>query len=269
MAQVRADEGDDRHPGDVEISARREEAGRDQNRFSFEKRPDENGKVSKLLEQRFRRHSGPIRCQSHHYEEIAAIVRRITLDWRQSMKRAWILPLAVAAALPLFAQETKSDTKSEAKPAERKAVEQTKAPAAAATTTAVQPAPAPVATADSPLVAAARRAAKNRTRAKGTVITNDTLATSGGNAHITTTANQAPVPKIEPRATTASSSPRKNNTTQQSEAKTAADKEKARAEAEQKQAQRAMAAEEGYDGGQGDDADEIVVGSDTPPPPQH
>lgn len=182
------------------------------------------------------------------------------------MKRAWILPLAVAAALPLFAQETKSDTKPAEKTVEKKA-EQPKAPAAPATTATAQPAPA--ASTDSPLVAAARRAAKNRTRAKGTVITNDTLASSGGNAHITTTANQAPVPKIEPRATTASSSSQKNNTRQQSPAKTAADEQKARAEAEQKQAQRAMAAEEGYDGGQGDDADEIVAGSETPPPPQH
>jgi hypothetical protein len=189
------------------------------------------------------------------------------MDWRQSMKRAWILPLAVAAALPLFAQETKSDTTGDAKPVEKKAVEQTKASAAPVTTTAQ---PAPAATADSPLVAAARRAAKNRNRAKGsTVITNDTLASSGGNAHITTTANQAPVPKIEPRATTASSAAPKNNTRQPSQTKTPADQAKARAEAEQKHAQRANAAEEGYDGGQGDDADEIVAGSDTPPPPQH
>lgn len=82
-----------------------------------------------------------------------------------------LIPLAMAAALPLMAEEkAKSAEAQKAKPA------QTEATTPAATAPAAQ---------DSPLVAAARR--MNRLGKKPTnVITNETLTKSSGSAHVTT-----------------------------------------------------------------------------------
>ncbi|HVG23089.1 MAG TPA: hypothetical protein VND45_02945 [Thermoanaerobaculia bacterium] len=57
-------------------------------------------------------------------------------------------------------------------------------------------------TEDSPMVAAAKRA-NRKGRKPANVITNATLAKSGGNAHITTTAHQAPI--VLPKAPVAAS----------------------------------------------------------------
>jgi hypothetical protein len=91
------------------------------------------------------------------------------------MKRALILSLAGALALPLFGEEPKQDTR--VQPAQQAA--------------------APVTAADSPLVQAAKRANRKNAR-KGTIlITNDTLRNTKG--HITTTAAQAPLNVPEPK----------------------------------------------------------------------
>lgn len=95
------------------------------------------------------------------------------------MKTLLTLTTAAMLALPLFAAgEPKKET---AAPAQVQA-----------------PAPA---TGDSPLVAAskARRARRNASRI---VITNETLAKSGGNAHVTTTAVQQPIRVPPPPAKT-------------------------------------------------------------------
>lgn len=93
------------------------------------------------------------------------------------MKRALILSLAGALALPMFAEEPKS---TEAEPAETP--KQTAAPAT---------------TADSPLVRAAKRSNRKNGKKATIVITNETLRNSKG--HVTTTAAQAPLNVPEPK----------------------------------------------------------------------
>lgn len=174
------------------------------------------------------------------------------------MKRAWILPLAFAATLPLVAQETKSDANAQPKPEEKTAVAQT--------TAAV---PKPAAAEDSPLVAAAKRARRGKTTNK-VVITNETLAQSNGTAHITTTEKQPPLPPVGPGTYTSEAqlieNRAKEEKARQASAAAEAEKRQKAAEAQEKHAKRAAAAEDGYDGGQGDDADEMVGSA---PPPQH
>lgn len=90
------------------------------------------------------------------------------------MKRALIISLASALALPLFAEEP-------AKQAQPQSEKQVAAPA----------------TTDSPLVQAAKRS-NRRGAKKGTIlITNETLRASKG--HVTTTAAQAPLNVPEPK----------------------------------------------------------------------
>ncbi len=176
------------------------------------------------------------------------------------MKRAWILPLAFSAALPLLADEPKSEPKPAAEPQ------------ATATTTAPETTPVvatdTAATTDSPLVAAAKRA--NRRGRKGSatvVITNETLSQTGANAHITTTEKQHPISPSTPTRSTAAKAQAQNGArTEKAPPRGESDEAKTRAEAEEKLAKRAAAAEDGYDGGQGDDADELVAGADQKPP---
>lgn len=89
-----------------------------------------------------------------------------------------ILTIAVALALPLSAEEAKPQQ------------QQPQQPPAAATATADAPSPQ-----DSPLVAAAKRAKLSR-RKPTPVITNEMVKQSGGEARVTTTARQTPLPKV-------------------------------------------------------------------------
>lgn len=164
------------------------------------------------------------------------------------MKRA--LPIVLVLALPLMAEEKKAEEKQAA----------TATASTASEAQAVQP--------DSPLVAAAKRA--NRLGKKPAyVITNETLRTSGGSAHVTTTTNQPaiqmPKPLEPPRPTPemvaaqAQAKERKKLAEQAEKDRLAREEQVRRAE------QEAAAREEGYDGMQ-DDAAEFV--GSQPPPPQ-
>ncbi len=57
MPEERSRESDHSDARDVEVAARGEKAGRDQNRFPFEEGADEDGEITELLEKRFGRHS--------------------------------------------------------------------------------------------------------------------------------------------------------------------------------------------------------------------
>ncbi len=177
------------------------------------------------------------------------------------MKRAWIFPLTLAAALPLFAQNAQ-ETKSNAKPETKTTTEQTETAVAPAATPQTTGAPKTAGGGDSPLVAAAKRARRGKT--SKIVITNETLAQSSGKAHITTTDKQAPVPAT----VSTSKEPAESQWEQeQRQQKVAAEAAAKKTEEQEKLAKKAAAAEEGYDGGQGDDADEFV--GSAPPPPMH
>lgn len=94
------------------------------------------------------------------------------------MKRTFVTTAMLALALPMLAEEPKKSEEPKPQPAQ--------------TTTAATT----VAQADSPLVAAAKRA--NRLGKKSTskvVITNDTLKNSGQNAHVTTTETLRALPR--------------------------------------------------------------------------
>lgn len=93
------------------------------------------------------------------------------------MNRLLTISAAAVLALPLFGAIEKPAT---AKPADAVAKTAAKPARTAA-------APAATQSSDSPLVAAAKRAALKRQNAKSQVITNDTLKSSTGAAHITTT----------------------------------------------------------------------------------
>ena len=166
------------------------------------------------------------------------------------MKRA--LALIFVVALPLAADEPKS-ANTETAPAQ-------------ATTAAA--APAPEAQADSPLVAAAKRA-NRKGRKPSILITNETLKTVGANAHVTTTATQntiaMPKPLDPPRPTPEMAHVRAQEIKKKALAEEAEKQKKADDEKERKKREAAAAAEEGYDG-TGDDASEFV--GSNPPPPQ-
>lgn len=84
----------------------------------------------------------------------------------------------LALALPMLADEPKKSEEPKPQPA----------PTTTAATTAAQP--------DSPLVAAAKRANRlGKKSASKVVITNDTLKSSGSNAHVTTTETLRALPK--------------------------------------------------------------------------
>lgn len=168
------------------------------------------------------------------------------------MKRA--LTIILVLAVPLMAEEKKAE--------EKKAANTT---ATATTSTAAE---AQAAQPDSPLVAAAKRA--NRLgRKPAYVITNETLKTSGGNAHVTTTTNQAaiqmPKPLEPPRPTPEMAAAQAQSKDRKKLAEQAEKDRVAREEQARKAQQEADAREEGYDGMQ-DDASEFV--GSQPPPPQ-
>jgi len=180
------------------------------------------------------------------------------------MKRALTLTLLLGA-LNLSAGEAKtSETKKSAEPAQ---------PAATLVEVGTADTSTPVAAGDSPLVAAAKRANRRAGKSK-IVITNDNLvAQNSGSAHMTTTTSQKPInvpPPTEPSRPTpemvqADQRAKAHAAQQQRETEAA----KVRAAEEQKYAERAQRAEDGFDGGQGDDADELVAGSEDQKPPQH
>ena len=162
------------------------------------------------------------------------------------------LTIILVLALPVLAEEKKTTT--------------AKTETAATTTTAV--AETPQAQPDSPLVAAAKRA--NRLGKKPTnLITNATLKTSGGNAHVTTTATQPviqmPRPLEPPRETPEMTAVRVQREERAKAAAQADVAKKAKEEEQRKMEQQAAAAEDGYDGSQ-DDASEFT--GTNPPPPQ-
>lgn len=171
---------------------------------------------------------------------------------QDDMKRA--LTIVLVLALPLMAEEKKAEEKKAANTTATTATTSTAAEAQAA-----QP--------DSPLVAAAKRA--NRLGKKPAyVITNETLRTSGGNAHVTTTTNQPTIqmPKpLEPPRPTPEMVAADAKAKERKKLAEQAEKERlARQEQARKAEQEAAAREEGYDGMQ-DDASEFV-GSEPPPP---
>ena len=170
------------------------------------------------------------------------------------MKRA--LPLVFVAALPLLADEPKS-ANTETAPAKT-----------TATATTAAAAPAPEAQADSPLVAAAKRA-NRKNKKPSNLITNETLKTVGANAHVTTTATQStiamPKPLDPPRPTPEMAHARAQEIKKKALAEEAEKQKKVDDEKERKKREAAAAAEEGYDG-MGDDASEFV--GSNPPPPQ-
>ncbi|HUP59247.1 MAG TPA: hypothetical protein VNA69_02380 [Thermoanaerobaculia bacterium] len=143
------------------------------------------------------------------------------------MKPAVMLTLMLAAALTLFADEAK------------KSEEPAAAAAPAATTTAEQ----------SPLVAAAKRANRLGKKPVSKVITNDTLKTSGGNAHVTTSDKVVPIPKAptEPlRPTPEMIADREKAARRKIEEAVAAEKKKAEEKRTSRLAAYAEAAEEEY-----------------------
>lgn len=145
------------------------------------------------------------------------------------MKRTLATTLTLALALPLLAEE--------AKKAEEK------------------PKPQPVAQADSPLVAAAKRSNRLGRKPTTKVITNETLKTSGANAHVTTTAKQTSLESVvkqdPPAPTPEMIAAKKIADRQKLEAEEAAKKR----EAEQKRTQNVSVAAEEFEEEYPDDMD--------------
>jgi hypothetical protein len=142
------------------------------------------------------------------------------------MKRTLATVLTLALALPLLAEEAK---KSEETPK--------------------------TAPADSPLVAAAKRSNRLGKKPSSKVITNQTLKTSGANAHVTTTSSQT---SLEPMLKRPAAKP----TPEMIAAEQAAQRRKAEAEAaakkqeaQQKQAHQVRAAAENVEEEYPDDVD--------------
>jgi hypothetical protein len=162
------------------------------------------------------------------------------------------LTIMLVLALPVLAEEKKAST----------ATTET-----AATTTAAA-ANAQPAQPDSPLVAAAKRA-KRLGKKPSNVITNETLKTSGGNAHVTTTTQQAtiqmPKPLEPPRDTPEMIAAKEQAAQRAKAAQQAAVERKAKEEQAKKTEAEAAARDEGYDGMQDDAAE---VSGTNPPPPQ-
>lgn len=201
------------------------------------------------------------------------------------MNRRWILVLALSGAFSMLADEPRNETKS----AEANASTDAVAPDVAAPPETVaeegepapQPAPkpakatnlsAPPPAEDSPLVAAMKRSTRKSGKAKSPVITNETVKSSGANAHITTTDTQAaldPLPDRPPQTIDTKTSPQTKSVAAEEQAKKkAAEKAKAGSAEEQarERARRAEAVEQGYDGGRGDDADDMYSGEEQRPP---
>ncbi len=162
------------------------------------------------------------------------------------MRRAWILSMVIAVALPLVADEQKKTAeKSTSATAETKAAQTMTAQNAEPLVPAQ-----PVTAQDSPFVAAAKRA--NRLGKKPTnVITNETLAQYGRNARITTA--NTPAANLPPLPPAASPTPEMKAAAKAAEQRKKAEERaaKARKAAEERQqtlATKAAGAEEGlYD----------------------
>jgi len=162
------------------------------------------------------------------------------------------LTIILVLALPLLAEEKKTSSTAQA-------TTQTTTTTASAD---------PQAQPDSPLVAAAKRA--NRLGKKPSkVITNETLKSSGGNAHVTTTTRQTtiqmPKPLEPPRESPEMAAVRAQQVQRAKAAEQATIEKKAKQEQQRKAEADAAARDEGYDGMQ-DDAAEIT--DTNPPPPQ-
>ncbi len=145
------------------------------------------------------------------------------------MKRTLATTLTLALALPLLAEEAKK-------------AEET-------------PKPQPAAQADSPLVAAAKRANRLGKKSTSKTITNQTLKTSGTTAHVTTTASQTSLDSVikqEPPAPTPEMVAAKQIADRQ---KLEADEAAKKRAAEQKRTQKVTAAAEEFEEEYPDDMD--------------
>jgi hypothetical protein len=168
-----------------------------------------------------------------------------------NMKRA-IGVIAVALALPLGAQEKtdKTATAAAGQP-----------PVAGQAAQSAQP--------DSPLVAAAKRANRLGRKSKSDVITNDSVKSSGGTAHVTTSsapsAMHAPKPMEPARPTPEMVAAEEAAKLRKKLAEETLQQKAAREEKTRKQERAAAATEQGYDGTE-DDASEFA--GTQPPPPQ-
>jgi len=182
----------------------------------------------------------------------------------RAMTRAITSTLTLALlALPLFAEE--------AKKSETPKTETTQAAAAPA-----QPAPV-----DSPLVAAAKRA--NRLGKKPSskiVITNETLKSAGGNAHVTTSEVQPAIKLPPPAAPTSemlanADAAARRKAAQETAAKTKADQEKrqGRVATRTRTMEESSGDREGVDDyaedyrGRPEDEEQPPPGDQPPPPP--
>jgi hypothetical protein len=174
------------------------------------------------------------------------------------MNRTLILALTLAATLPLLADEPAAQTK---KPVAEKTVADK--PAGEKTTSAAEAAPAASQTADSPMVAASKRA--KRGTHKSPVITNETLAKKRGDAHVTTTATQEPIPLPATPAKSLDTMRAEKEAKAAVEAKLLAEAREKAAAAEKERLRLAAAAEAGYEGGHGDDAGEVLESEEKPP----
>ena len=145
------------------------------------------------------------------------------------MKRTLVTTAMLALALPMLADEPKKSEEPKPKPAQTTT--------AAATTTA---------TSDSPLVAAAKRSNRLGKKSTSKVITNDTLKTSGQNAHVTTTATLRELPKGEPEPSQEVMQLQQREKDRKAAAEAAAKKEKEAKQHEMKAAYTAERAEEEY-----------------------
>lgn len=120
---------------------------------------------------------------------------------------------------------------------------------------------------DSPLVAAAKRS-KRLGKKPTYVITNETLKTTGANAHVTTTTNQnaiqMPRPLDPPRPTPEMAVARAQDVRNKQIAEQAEKDRKAKEEQQRKLQEDAAAYEDGYDGMRDDGAE--FVGNNPPPP---
>lgn len=125
-----------------------------------------------------------------------------------------------------------------------------------------KPAPETTTTADSPMVAAAKRANRKGKKAEN-VITNETLNKSGAGAHVTTTAKQRPltVPKEPPHPTPEMLAVQAREAEKRRVAAEAAKEQKAAEAKERAVAAAAAAAEEGLY-----DADELEPAEPAKPP---
>jgi len=139
----------------------------------------------------------------------------------------------LALALPMLADEPKKSEEPKPQPAKT----------TSAQTTSAQPA---VAQSDSPLVAAAKRAHRLGKKSASKVITNETLKTSGQNAHVTTTETLRALPKGEAEPSQEVLELQEREKQRKAAAEAAAKKEKEAKQHEKKVSYAAENAEEEY-----------------------